>query len=492
MKLLVMKRAARIVKVGTSLIGKETKEALAGRKNETLRGPGIAGGSDGQTFSAVWDANIKQIMQPNQDTGSVPYAQEPREDSTLSREGSTFTHWKPLIPDPIPREEIREVKQKIRKRSNRRGPPTDSTTTLHLFRSLLREASYLPDPASRKYFQAHYRSRFRDYCPRKPRPGSNLRGNNSNSAKNVKDSLKKARPVPHLKAVNSWKRKVQLLDEARQEIRFLQKANAGMDNALTKVLDLTYGRRGRRKHDLLKDLLPPNRNPLNDQELRTLSAALDSPSKDKASKPKMPLFSEKFVALIKSQMRQKQDAYKKPLPKSSAPKIPETNIWGRPMPVVRVKNLTKKWYAETLDRLMPPLPEAEWNRLGELAVGKEQWPGPPERRAEGTSSFKQDPEPEEKKWEGEEIGKEMQAVIRARKLEIQAREAHTLTPRYMRRMWTGVFAQCPLIKWSPEKKKWDVKWGRVDEEKMVVLSVDQPVGWEPFEGVDKDGKVVKT
>lgn len=471
-----MKRAATAVKVGTSLIGRGTKGRQARRKDGPLRGPGKVGGSDGQTFNAIWDANIKQIMRLNQDTPSVPDAQEPREDSTLSRKGPKSTHRrKKFIEDPIPREGIREVKQEIKEqtsRSSRRGRSIDSTTTLHLFRSLLREASYLPDPASRKFFQAHYRSRFRDYCPRKPRPGPNLRSNDSHSAKDGEDSLKKA-----------YKRNVQMLAEARQELRFLQKANAGMDNALTKVLDLTYGRRGRRKHDLLKALMPPNRNPLNDQELRTLSEALDSASKEKASKPKMPLFSDKFVALIKSQMQQRQGAYKKPLPKSSAPKIPETNTWGRPMPVVRIKNLTKKWYAETLDRLMPPLPEAEWNRLGELAVGKERWLGPPQRRAKGTGSFEK---------ADEAAGQEVEAAVRARKEEYQAREAHNLTPRYMRRMWTGVFAQCPLIKWSPEKAKWDVKWGRVDEEKMVVLSVDQPVGWEPFEGVDKHGKVVKT
>lgn len=236
--------------------------------------------------------------------------------------------------------------------------------------------------------------------------------------------------------------------------------------------------------------MPPNRNPINDQELRTLSEALASPSGEKASKPKMPVFSEKFIALIKSQMQQKQDTYKKPLPKSSAPKIPETNTWGRPTPVVRIKNLTKKWYAETLDRLMLPLPEAEWNRLGELAVGKEKWLGPPERRAKGISSHGEAAEAAKKDVKG--VGRGWHAAVRARKEEIQYRESHTLTPRYMRRMWTGVFAQCPLIKWSPEKKKWDVRWGRVDEEKMVVLSVDQPVGWGPFEGVDKDGKVVKT
>lgn len=433
-------------------------------------------------------------MQPNQDKTSVPQAQELQEDAIPSRKVLWYAHvGKDTTENPEIRDEIRGVGQEIRDQKLKSGPrPIESTTTLHLFRSLLREASYLPDPASRKFFQAHYRSRFRDYCPRNPKLDSHPPGNGPDYPRDGQRDLHKASWPASQQIRQGHNRKLHMLAGARQELRFLQKANAGINSALTKVLDLTYGRRGRRKHDLLKDLMPPNRNPINDQELRTLSEALDTPSKEKASKPKMILFSDKFIALVKSQMRQRQDAYKKTLPKSSAPKIPETNTWGRPMPVVRIKNLTKKWYAETLDRLMPPLPETEWNHLGQLAVGKEKWLGPPKRRAKGTSAFEEEQgEPEEEKLELEEVAKGPQAAIRARRQEVQAREAHTLTPRHMRRMWTGVFTQCPVIKWSPEKGKWDVRWGRVDEEKRVALSVDQPVGWEPFEGVDKDGKVVK-
>lgn len=459
-----MKRAARAVKLGPWLTGGEAKGKQAGVRNELPPGSGAEASSRRQPFKFVSDAMIKQKMQPSQDKTSVPDVKEPKEDSILSM--LKFSHVrKKIAKNPILKEDVRAARREIKKENFKNGlPSTDRITTLHLFRSILREASYLPDPASRKYFQVYYTTRFRDYCPRNG-------GTKQHNPREIKRNTRNLR-------------------EARHELRMLQKANAGIDSALTKVLDLTYGRRGKRKYELLKSLKPPGSAPINDRVLRTLSEAMDTPSQEKASKPNMSLFSPKFVALIKSQMRQKQDAFEKPLPKHSAPKIPETNTWGRPMPVKRVNNLTKKWYAETLERLMPPLPEAEWTRLGDLATGKEKWLGPPQRRARGTSSFPEDGNAADE--EVKELRKELQAVARAREAEVLAREAHTLTPRYMRRMWADIYAQCPVMRWNGEKKKWDVKWGRVDEERRVVLSAERPVGWEAFEGVDGSGKVVET
>lgn len=287
-----------------------------------------------------------------------------------------------------------------------------------------------------------------------------------------------------------------LLAEGRSELQFLKRANSGASTPLAKVLEQTYGRRGKRKHDLLRDLGPQHESPVNSNELRQLAEALDAPSnsgnndgsndrtKGGALK-RLPLFSDKFVALVKSQMRQKQDHFTKPLPKSAEPKIPDTNTWGRTMPVVRIKNLTIQWYAQTLDRLMPPLPEAEWKRLGELAVGKIKWAGPPKRRATRTCSL----ETQAQVYEGKGWWGPKTYAQQARDELTRAREAHEMTPRYMRRMWASVFAQCPLMKWDAEKARWNVKWGKVDEEKGVVLSVDRPdFDLSPFEGVDENGR----
>ena len=375
------------------------------------------------------------------------------------------------------------------------------SSTLHLFRALLREASYLPDPACREFAHTQITNRFR-----RNRTGKSTTSRSSNSGKLNSREGKQVAGKPQV-------RETRLLAEGRDQLQFLKRANSGAATPLTKVLEQTYGRRGKRKYDLLRSLAPPLETPMNSNDLRQLSEALDARSNSSENKRReneksnsndnspndktegapvtnFPLFSDKLIALLKSQMKQKQDHFKKPMPKSTAPKIPELNSWGRSMPTARIKNLAKEWYAETLDRVMPPLPEAEWRHLGDLATGKIKWAGPRQRRAKRTYSWETEENENAKtvRWSSPKT-----AAQRARDELERQREAHTLTPRYMRRMWASVFAQCPVMKWDLETKRWDVQWGRVDDEKGIVLSVDQPAfeGLSPFDGVDEKGKVLK-
>ena len=349
--------------------------------------------------------------------------------------------------------------QRSREADVKESTKPESTRTLHLFRALLRQASYLPDPASRKYFHAHIRSRFRDYCPR----GS--RASVGSARKRESGPEKEGSKVKILP-----KRQTRMLAQARQELVFLKKANAGCPNSLQKVLELTYGRRGKRKHDLLINLRIPKPSPMDNKDLAKLMEALESEGNpSKISARKLPLFSDKFIALVKSQMKQKHALFSKAVPKSNAPQVPETNSWGRPLPIVRIKNITKKWYAETLERLMPPLPESEWKHLEELTTGNLEWTRRPQR-VRGTGS-----------WEESHRGLS----------ESLKRQAHELTPRYMRRMWARVFVQCPLMRWNSDRLRWDVQWGRVDEQKGLVLSTSKPLAGTAFEGVDVAGRMLK-
>ena len=342
---------------------------------------------------------------------------------------------------------------------NKTSSQPKTTTTLHLLRALLREASYLPDPASRTYFKAHIASRFRDYCPRSTTSKSRSKG--------VGETGAKAAP----KARASWERTTRMLAQGRQELVFLKKANAGSTNSLQKVLELTYGRRGRRKHVLLKDVQLPQPKPMDNNDLAKLVEALESEGNPtKSSKPRLPLFSDKFVALVKSQMRQKHAIFSKPVPKSNSPQVPEANTWGRPMPVVRVKNVTKRWYADTLERLMPPLPESEWKRLEGLATGRVAWTQRPRRANRLHDSEK----------ESDGLNGPSKPMMRT---------SHDVNARYMRRMWANVFVQCPLMRWNSDRMKWDVQWGRVDERKSLVLNSNKPLDFAAFEGVDEAGKV---
>ena len=335
----------------------------------------------------------------------------------------------------------------------------ETAVTLNLLRALLREASYLPDPASRTYFKAHIVRRFRDYCPRS----------------STSDSSSKVHKETHAEAALNTRppqgRTTRMLAQGRQELVFLKKANAGSTVSLQKVLELTYGRRGKRKHVLLKDVQLPQPKPMDNKDLQKLAEALESEGNStKNAKPRLPLFSDKFVALVKSQMRQQHALFSKPVPKSNSPQVPETNTWGRPMPVVRVKNITKRWYADTLERLMPPLPESEWKRLEGLASGRVPWTARP-RRATG-------PHGSDKELYGLNVPSKP-----------MTRASHDVHPRYMRRMWANVFVQCPLMRWNSDRMRWDVQWGRVDGENSLVLNSNKPLDFAPFEGVDEAGRV---
>lgn len=313
--------------------------------------------------------------------------------------------------------------------------------TIHLFRALLRQCTYLPDPAARVYLRGHIVSRFRDYYPGSIPPS------------------RKFRRKPH-KLIE--RRRPGLLKTARKGLLYLQRANDGHLQHLGKVLSMTYGRIGKRRHQLLKDLKIPD-------------IPVDAAAIEKLSDPRshgVPQPSQQLLALIRSQARRKLSHFSRSNRPTLAPQIPEKNNWGRAMPVKRVRNIKRRWYAQSLDRIMPPLPETEWKRLRMLATGEITWEGHVPRRGS--------------------IGKEnyTKGIVRGQGY---TSTPHDLTQRYMRRLWAKIFMQCPLMKTDPiVKTGWEVKWGDVKAGKdFALLSKDQGPGaaLAMFEGVDESGKL---
>jgi len=261
-------------------------------------------------------------------------------------------------------------------------------------------------------------------------------------------------------------RRSTLLRTARKGLVFLQRANDGHARHLSKILAMTYGRIGTRRHELLGPLLVP--------DIPTDQAAVERMS-DPASKG-LPYHSSQLQALIKVQAHGKLSFFSRANRPTEQPLIPEKNAWGRPMPIKRVRNLEKRWYAEAIDRLMPPLPEKEWNRLRGLASGETQWKGPVPRRA-----------PTDGKGFNTGI---VRGTITGGTGFVSS--PHDLTPRYMRRLWTKLFAQCPLMKPDEARKLgWDIRWGDVQGTKEVALTPGKPENLAMFEGVDEKGKVLQ-
>ena len=313
-------------------------------------------------------------------------------------------------------------------------------TVIPFMRALLRQATYLPDSAAREFFHDHIIASFRRYCPRKTTPSDNTPSNQITP-----------------------QRRNQRMRDARKNWRVLVHANHGSPVHLTRVLEMAYGRRGKKHYMLMKDVLPPE-NSQDSKALEELSLMIEE--RHSVLKAKEPHLSEKLFALVRSQKNQKDRLFPKNNIKSTEPIIPETNIWLRPLPKGRGKNLRRKWYAETLNRVMPPLPEADWNRLQDLSLGKLLWEGPRRPRTKAQGQFITDSY--EPKWDS---------------------DWHELTPRYMQRMWQKVFVQCPMMRWNADRGRWSVLWGRPHIETAVSLGADSYIDDGAFEGVNAEGKL---
>lgn len=327
----------------------------------------------------------------------------------------------------------------------------NSLAVLHVFRALLRQCTYLPDPAARQYMHDHIVSRFRDYHPRSTLPFTSRR---QKSAPLVQ------RRIPYL------------LRTARRGLVFLRRANDGHLRHLGRILAMTYGRVGKRRHQLLSGLKIPD-------------VPVDQYAVEKLLEPgnqAVPHPSEQLMALLKSQAKRRLSHFSRSNTPRLGPKIPEQNSWGRPMPIKRVRNFKRRWYAESLDRIMPPLPENEWETLRMRACGQLPWEGPVARR----------------KWAGGP-NDEGQTHLVGEKVRGPSKQhystPHTITSRYMRRLWAKISAQCPVMMANAARKSgWDVLWGNSHEPNKahLTLGIRGGSGYDMFGGVDERGRIIRS
>ncbi|KAF1992391.1 hypothetical protein K402DRAFT_298903, partial [Aulographum hederae CBS 113979] len=282
-------------------------------------------------------------------------------------------------------------------------------------RHILRECTYLPDPAARIWTNNHVRARFRasdrDFAP----------------------SLLDARR-------EKW------LEDARRAVLYCRRANDGDPKPLKRILMMTYGRIGKRKHLLLRTLQQPDRSTAPDG---------DGPFKIEGKNQLEFRISPRFKmlqALTTSQVNNTFYVMDKPSsysPPHVTTRIPSKNMWGRDMPRRRVKNSARKWYAGLLNFILPPLPIKEWERLEGLATGTLKWDGPVPRRSRRNAL----PSPL--------TARDLKAFVRKSPIDLGGQESKTpmnITGRIMRRLWADVFSQCPKMTFDVEEGVWRVAW----------------------------------
>jgi hypothetical protein len=367
--------------------------------------------------------------------------------------------------------------------------------TIHILRSLLREATYIPDASARHYFRRYIVNRFKAYQP----------------VQNATASID-GRAVDKYRHRAFQKRKTSIIIERTREtqrkalkgLSYLRRANQGELPCLRKILLFAYGRMGRRRYELLAELLKP-------EVAANGNAKLLSSSQENLAPLHQLFYSDKrFLSFFDAPKKKTKDEFTieisdryprlKTVVKSQVqagvaigrhlkrPHIltPIRNVWERPMPIKRARNNVKRWYAETMTRLLPPLPKDEYDKLRALSVG-EKWI---EFAKPRTPAVQLRPEHKDEDAlsraridEGLALDK-LSKADRPRGIQ----RPHHITTRFMRRLYAKVLALSCKLDWNEERKKWFAVWGSMTTKpKSYTALVDERL----FAGVDTRGHLLE-
>ncbi|KAH7071800.1 hypothetical protein BKA63DRAFT_418090 [Paraphoma chrysanthemicola] len=332
-------------------------------------------------------------------------------------------------------------------------PAVSHTKSIHLLRALLREATYLPDAVARRYFRTYIVDRFRAYQPKQ---------HGTIALDQYRHRSFKRRQLSII-----TERASALQKKAQKGLYYLRRANQGELPCLQKVLYFAYGRIGKRKHALLHELVKPN--PVMDGDRVIAPLDFDGPT---------PLQELYFSS---KQYLQYFDA---PKPASGTHHTPMHNIWMRPMPVVRARNNVRRWYAETMTRLLPPLPSEEWDHMHAMICGHQKV-SLVERRILAVSEHGTQTSGVDAIAEGMRLDKLSKADRPAGMW-----RPHTITPRYMKRMYSKLLRLCCKVEYNNERKQWAATWGEVVRPispKIYQPSYDENL----FAGVDSHGRITR-
>lgn len=301
----------------------------------------------------------------------------------------------------------------------------------HLFRALLRESSYLPDPIARGYIHDHVVHRFRRYAE-KPR---------SDQQNNI--LWLSARRKSAVKGLST-----------------LRRANEGYSKPLEKILRLSYGRIGKRRRQLLATMIAPE---VPADNLAVVDLVKGPAMFEDGWQPPALV-----VELLKSQESHSGISRLgvRHLVKSFEPPIPAQDIWRRTVAPSRRRNIRKRWYSNVLNSLYPPLPDAELSILEGLISGTVPWQprrrtalGSPSPSTEGLTRFLAD---------GPQKGHTFRIYASGRG------RPHRIARRFMRRLWRRISTLVPRISWNEDTRKHRIVWDSIKNENNLSIELDGP------------------
>lgn len=358
-----------------------------------------------------------------------------------------------------------------------------ATKSLHLLRALLREASYLPDATARDYFRRYIVARFKAYQPESSATASF----DVNAVDKYRHRAFKRRHTAVINARAGTQHR-----KAQKGLNFLRRANQGEGPCIARVLWFAYGRIGRRKHALLNDLLKPDplwpadTPPLQQLYRSSLSCLryFEAPTvRNGANVINISNQYPRLRAVVTTQAHH-DVSLRRPLKRPHLKKD-VLNIWVRPMPIRRAVNDVRRWYAETMTRLLPALPVDEWNRIDAMRTGQQRI-GFVRRRQPATLSTSQ-PQPDATMEQTVQHHLAMNKLGKADRPQ-RLNRPQNLTTRFMQRLYSRLLALSCKLEYDETRKRWHATWG---EPKKMAKSgnYNAPISDALFAGVDAKGHV---
>ncbi|KAK3312579.1 hypothetical protein B0H66DRAFT_452348, partial [Apodospora peruviana] len=327
-------------------------------------------------------------------------------------------------------------------------------TVLHLYRHLLREASYLPSVA-RPFIDAEIKKRFR-------------------RRRNLTADFKL---YPHY------------VQQGHHDLRLLRASNAGDLLRMRRVLFEAFGRTGARRRLLMKGLTTPE---IPFDATRPLWYA--KRPNDVAPMLRLPDFLDKWnLEKVKSFAGSQLATSLRNAPKrevksrqlSPEKLLPTESIWGFPLVPELARNKLKRGWKDLADKLYPPIPKAEWETLRRVTEGRasDKEFFVPARRpvARGLASTSASAAEEAWDWQKYATHPASISTVQTNRRNTllsglvddntptgtpEPLVCHRYRPRLWRRLFSHIFQLTSYMEPTPEQllhpsgKKYTIEWGR--------------------------------
>ncbi|KAK3688914.1 hypothetical protein B0T22DRAFT_163544 [Podospora appendiculata] len=326
-------------------------------------------------------------------------------------------------------------------------------TTLHLFRHLLRESSYLP-PIARSFIDGRITARFRSHA---------------------RDDFTTIGPK---------------VREAHRGLRNLRAANAGDMERMRRVLYWSFGRLGRRRRELLGEFVrlehpnpPPNDRRadfLDTWDVKKVTAFV-------RSQAATPILNSAKTPLTIHQVNVENS-------------LPTENAWGRPLAAKLRRSKLRKAWKLAIDKVIPPLPGREWTLLRDLANGtapRKLWAVPKRRPVCRALTDDDLPAWNWQTYATQPVAKvDVQANRRNKLLsgivdehspvDPPALNCHRYTPRFWRRMYHNIYQMSAKMEPSRKGVGWDITWGA----QLFEVPPAPAASMDFFQGARADGTLL--